>query len=308
MSDRSTARVEHGPASALASDQKPAYRAADGMGSAALSNGSRHRVGRRGLQRLRTTLSDRDLAILHDVARCRLMSGQQLRRLHFPLGAHATLPSAARSARRVLRRLVDLRVLTTLERRIGGVRAGSEGLVYGVGVVGRRLLKHGRSALQREPSLVSLQHTLEVAEWYVRLQMCPRDGTCQLLALEVEAEAWRRFIDLGGRQVLAPDLFVRLVVGHDELAWFIEVDMGTEHRQSVRRKAERYLAYYRSDEEQRRLGDFFPRVLWIVPNEIRAEALNAMLRRGQQSVSGLFVVSPATSAEAVLLGEGEGAL
>ena len=224
-----------------------------------------------------------------------------------PLGTHATTASAARSARRVLRRLVDHRVLSTHERRIGGVRAGSEGLVYGVGV-GQRLLKNGRSPRYREPSPVSLRHTLTVADRYVRLQLLERGGSCQLLTLQVEAEAWRYFTGLAGRQVLAPDLFVRLVVEHEELAWFVEVDLGTEHRQSIRRKAERYLAYYRSGEERQRLGDFFPRVLWILPDQSRDMALPSMLRQGRGLVPGLFVVATAKEAEAVLIGRAEGVL
>ncbi len=304
LSDRPTARVEHDATNRLVSRQPPANKAADGLGAGAVEIGTRQRVGRRGLERLRTALSARDYAILDDVARCRLMQGRQLQQLYFPVGIHASLPSAARSSRRVLRRLVDRRLLITLERRVGGVRAGSEGLVYGIGPVGRRLLKTGRGGLQREPSLASVTHTLTVAECYVRLRLAERSGSAELLALQVEAEAWRYFTTFGGRGLLAPDLFVQLRVGHEELAWWIEVDRGTEHRQSLRRKAERFVAYYRSGEA----GQFtlFPRVLWLVPHVARATGLSTSLRSSRAAAPGLFVVSTEDQALAVLLGHQEG--
>lgn len=304
LSGRPSARVEHGQSFRLVSNKVPADKAADGLGSGAVEMGTRQRVGRRGLERLRTALSERDYAILHDVARCRLMHGRQVQQLYFPVGVHASLPSAARSARRVLRRLVDARLLITLERRVGGVRAGSEGLVYGIGPAGRRLLKHERGALQREPSLASVAHTLAVADWYVRLQLAHRAGAIELLTLQVEAEAWRYFTTFSGRALLAPDLFVHLRMGHEELAWWVEVDRGTEHRQSLRRKTERFTVYYHSGEGSRQ--GLFPRVLWLVPNEARAKRLASNIHTSGATVPGLFVVSTETEAMAVLLGHREG--
>src|SRR5262245_62962246 len=89
------------------------------------------------VRRIAEGLSERDRAILADVARVRVLSGRQVERLHFAdlAGQHRD-----RTRRRVLERLTALQLLTTLERRIGGVRAGSAGLVFALGAAGQRLL------------------------------------------------------------------------------------------------------------------------------------------------------------------------
>jgi len=67
-------------------------------------------------------LGERDRAILGSVNQLRLLSSLQLEHLHF---ADLAEPGRGRIRRRVLARLVEWRVLCVLERRIGGVRAGS---------------------------------------------------------------------------------------------------------------------------------------------------------------------------------------
>jgi protein involved in plasmid replication-relaxation len=113
-------------------------------------------------------LSDRDRAIIGSVARLRLATGAQLERLHF----HGLSPRVrARVRRRVLARLVAWRVLMCLERRIGGVRAGSTGLTFALDTAGQQLVRHrdGSSRRPREPSVTLLGHTLSIAEVYVAL-------------------------------------------------------------------------------------------------------------------------------------------
>ena len=96
------------------------------------SAAGRPRTGRRQLQRLRSDLSERDLAILRSARDLDFLSTKQLERLHFPATTHTAL-GAVRSCRRVLPRLIERRCLIRLERRIGGVRAGSASFVYGLG-------------------------------------------------------------------------------------------------------------------------------------------------------------------------------
>ena len=57
-------------------------------------------------------------------------SEQNIRTLHIPV---------QQAARRALQRLTKLGLLATLERRIGGVRSGSDGLIYRLGPAGQRL-------------------------------------------------------------------------------------------------------------------------------------------------------------------------
>jgi hypothetical protein len=69
------------------------------------------------LATLTDQLSARDRAILADLERVRVLTGAQLQRLHFDPLSHN---SRARDRRRILRRLTDLDLVATLDRRIGG--------------------------------------------------------------------------------------------------------------------------------------------------------------------------------------------
>ena len=79
------------------------------------------------------------------------------------------------SRRRVLARLVANQLLTPLDRRIGGVRAGSAGLVFALGPAGQRLqalvadeLSPSRRSRQPDtPTVRFLSHQLAVSELYV---------------------------------------------------------------------------------------------------------------------------------------------
>ena len=120
------------------------------------------RIGRTGLHRLRSQLSDRDMQILLSVRSFRLLQIQHIKRLHFV--GHATDGSASRICRRVLKRLSDLRLLTRLDRRIGGQRAGSAGFVYSLSPLGHRILGTPTRHRHREPSFGFVAHTLAIAE------------------------------------------------------------------------------------------------------------------------------------------------
>lgn len=211
----------------------------------------RGRVGPRELEHLRDELSGRDRAIVQTVSEARLMTGRQLQALFFPLEDHATARTAARCARRVLERLSRDRLLVRLERRIGGVRAGSASFIYAIGPVGQRLLRQpGARRRLREPSTYFVDHTLAVSELVVRVTTTARLGKLELLRLQHEPSCWRSFGGLGVRQLLRPDLFVVLGVGDYEHRWFIEVDRGSESLPVVLRKCRTYEAYYAAGLEQ----------------------------------------------------------
>ena len=90
------------------------------------------------LAALADQLSDRDKAILADLERTRVLTGAQLQRLHFDPINHN---SRARDRRRVLQRLTELDLVATLNRRIGGIRAGSAGHIYTLTPAGRKRLR-----------------------------------------------------------------------------------------------------------------------------------------------------------------------
>ena len=136
------------------------------------SGGLRRAAGH--VERLRESLSERDWAVMRDVARLRLVTGEQLERLHF---AELTEPSRPVVRRRVLGRLVQARVLATLERRIGGVRAGSAG--PGLLPRCRRATApgHGRASRRMDPPGERyVRHVLAVAGVFVDLTERARAG------------------------------------------------------------------------------------------------------------------------------------
>jgi hypothetical protein len=247
------------------------------------------------LDRVRRGLTDRDVAVLEDLTRVRLLTGEMVRRLHVWNGSDLT---RARRARGVLQRLHDVGLVHRLGRQVGGVRAGSSGFVYVLSPRGRRLLHaHGlaEGAKQRkawETSERFVDHLLAVSEVYVRLREAERDGRGELLRFDAEPACWRYWSDLtGAPQVLKPDAFV--VTGNDEFEFetFLEVDCGTETRPVLRRKAETYVAYWSSGEEQRR--GVFPKVLWQAPSDARAERITEVLGGLDPSHWRLFqVVTP----------------
>lgn len=254
------------------------------------------RLSAAGLERLRGQLSARDWAVLRDVARFRLMTGRQLQQLHFGDG-----PTAARIARRVLLSLTERGVLGRLERRIGGLRAGSSGFVYGLGGVGYRLLHDGDRPQRRLHEVRDgfLLHTLAIAELYLELRQAERQGRCQLLHLETEPGCWRPIDDVGGQEWLKPDLLVVAAVngGEEVLSSYVEIDRATEHRPTLARKLRQYdLAYQLSAGGA---ADVFPRVTWLVPTPARAAVLRDVIRRASQ-VDGLHVVALQPDAIAVL--------
>jgi Replication-relaxation len=255
---------------------------------------------------VRSDLAKRDLEVLRSVASFRYMTARQIEDLHFQ--GHASRLTGARTARRVLDRLTSADVLTRLDRRIGGVRAGSASFVYAVGPVGRRLLPEESSVIRRfkEPSKHFLNHTLAIAELAVELQMKAKgsemvsgkvgcevgspgiSSSIELLELVTEPECWRDF----KTETLKPDLVVVLASSEYEHHWFVEVDLGTESSVAVVRKANCYLTYFKTGQEQKARG-VFPKVLFVVPDSKGAELLTSRLARLEPKLFSVVVRSQA---------------
>jgi hypothetical protein len=233
------------------------------------------------LDEIRESLSDRDWAIVRDVASLRLATGKQLERVHF---AGLTEPSRAVVRRRVLARLVQTRVLGTLERRIGGVRAGSQGLVYFLDVAGQRMYEVARRG--DVPGERYVRHVLAVAELYVSLIEHQRAGAWRLESFSAEPSSW--WPDgLGGR--IKPDGYIR-VSGSDHFdSWWMEVDLATEHPMALKRKLAVYLDFYRRGQ----LGPdkIMPCVMVTVPDEKRRSEIDRLIRQLPLQAGELFTVA-----------------
>lgn len=223
-------------------------------------------LGRRGLDELREHLSVRDLAVIRSVREHRFLTARQIEELHF--AEHSTDEAGARVCRRVLARLTRDRLLARLERRVGGVRAGSASFVYALGPIGSRLLDENRRRLT-EPSPLFLDHTLAVAEAHVQLVRATRRGQLELLSVDVEPDCWRRYTGSGGApEIVRPDLYAVTGSGAFEDCWFLEIDRGTESPAAISRKCRAYEAYWRTGREQESHGTF-PLVAWVVPDDQR---------------------------------------
>ena len=264
------------------------------------------RVGAVQLDALALALSERDWQVLSALASHRLMSTDQQRRLVFT--GYDSGQVAERMAQLSLKRLhAQVGAIAHLERRIGGVRAGSGSFVWHLTSVGRRLLgtdfapsglvdRTGTDRLPKvavvEPSLRTVRHSLAVSEVAVRLSEAGSAGKLEVLTLEPEPLCWRNYLGVGGERLsLKPDLFAITATTGSQWQdhWFVEVDMATESLATIRRKSAAYQAYYRSGREQTERG-VFPRVLWLTPDENRAEAITEALRNGHGG--GLHLSTP----------------
>lgn len=245
----------------------------------------------RGVAHLRERLSERDLGVIGRVAELRLMSARQIQAVHFPASEHASEAAATRARQRVLTRLCRERLLAPLARRVGGVRAGSSGMVLSLGPVGQRVLGFGGRRRSHEPGLRFFEHTLAVSQLVVDVTVAARAGQLELLEVQVEPACWRQVADLHGRRWLRPDASLALGVDGYELCWFCEVDQATESIPTVLGKCRQYVAYRQSGREQARSGGVFPRVCWITPDETRAQRLREAIERDRQLPALLFVVT-----------------
>lgn len=233
-------------------------------------------------------LSERDWAILQSVSEHKFLTTRHIAAFHF--AGHS--PAAHdRVARRVLARLRRLRLLGTLERQIGGLGAGSEGLVYYVDVVGDQLLRgrSGRRARRfHEPSRRFVRHQLAIADARLALMDAGRHQHLEVVVCDVEPASWRRYAGHGGAVLsLKADLYVETAVTPgSELVhpWFIEVDLGTETIPTLLKKCRDYESYRRTGTEQAD-GGGFPLVVWSVshPDPARAERRRLGLREAIDS-------------------------
>jgi hypothetical protein len=242
---------------------------------------------------LQNKLSERDVSVLESLHTYRLLTTSLVQRLHFVVG-HASPAAMFKATIRVLSRLEAHGLVVRLDRRIGGVRAGSSGITWQLGATGERLLRrvHGEKRRRRyvEPSPAFTIHTLAAAELAVQLHELHRQGTVELVTLEAEPSCWRSFTGPHGTlEWLKPDLYAITASGEYEDHWFIEADLATEHPPVVLRKAKVYQRYAATGAHQTRHG-LFPAVVWVVPDTARQAAIQAALSADARIQSALFRV------------------
>ena len=243
------------------------------------------------VERLAERLSARDWSIIETLDRVRLASGLQLERLHFN-----ELTGRSRSVMRwkVLKRLADAHIITSLDRRIGFSQHGSTGFCYGLDSAGQRLvqLEANREFPQRRirrprlPGERFVAHTLAITELYVDLVERARLGQFVLVEYQAESAAYWRD---GLRAWIKPDAFAQVRHGRVADYWWYEADLATESLPTVRAKLLTYLDFVRRGQ----LGPdgVLPRVLIGVPTSQRLAAIEGLVHElpapGRRHVRGL---------------------
>lgn len=296
VSGRGSGRVVEAGPDGPGSDAEGVNSGAEGLRPSVAPS----RIGRQELARIRSSLADRDWLVLRGLDACGYLTTLQVERGFFR-GTGLTPLSAARMSRRTLRRLHRDGIVRHLDRRIGGVRAGSASFIWTLTDAGRRVVDGPTRRRRSEPGGPHVEHALAVADVVVGLHEAARNGVVQLVAIETEPTSWRQIAAThGGRELLKPDLKAIVAVGEYEFHAWVEVDRDTEHRPTLRRKAEAYLRAVR-DGSEAKWANVTPRVVWLVPGERRAEELRQVLA-ATGAPEGLFLVADQAQAVEALSG------
>ncbi|RRJ85677.1 hypothetical protein EG850_12200 [Gulosibacter macacae] len=259
------------------------------------------------IDQLMLLLTERDLRILEDLERFRLLDTQLVQRLQFPEGAggaHISWSSARRSAARVLARLEGHGFVARVGRRVAVYGQGSSQTVWQLAAAGERLLRARRGEPGRrryvDPSRLFLDHTLDVARYAASLIERSRRDQFDILELQTEPENWRRFqAARGGAISLKPDLAVVTADQDSETHSFIEIDRDTEHLPAILRKCYLYQQYWQSGTEQATHG-LFPAAVWVAPDQTRADRIRRAIIDDQALESRLFTTGTAEATLAVV--------
>ncbi len=277
-------RIKPNPLNTPCTTGVPATSANDSLGQVR----SKRRVTAADVAALDGSLAKRARACLMDIAKLGTATGRQLERLHY----EAT-ESGRRLARIELKNLTEDQGLQRLTRRVGGVRGGSRGYVYALGVAGQRLAFPGKRRYRAPwtPKPSYLRHALTVSELYVRMREAERVGHLELAAYDAEPACWRSFVGPGGARVtLKPDAYAVVYRGAVEDRYFVEVDLGTEDGSRILTKLKSYIAYWRSGREQEREG-LFPLTCWVATTTERARFLAEIIERLPEADQSLFTVA-----------------
>jgi hypothetical protein len=241
------------------------------------------------------------MAVLRFVAQHRYLSTGQLQRFVFT--DHSTDDSAARTTRRVLARLRGWTLLRPLQRRVGGVRAGSTATIWQLTPGGARLLRDDGSTYRiHEPSPRFLSHCLAIGDVHLLLRGLASNPGIERVDVQVEPASWRRYTGDGGEpRWLQPDLAATLHSAEYDDRWLIEVDLGTESLPTLLKKCGQYEAYRATGLEQAEHG-VYPLVLWVFTKAERAVRLEHAVLRSPRLTPALYRYAAPGTIEPLLLG------
>ena len=264
------------------------------------------------LEELDAKLLERERAAISVLLEMRFLSTRQVERWVFE---GATPLARARACRRSIAKLVELGIIRHLERRIGGVRAGSAGYINVLTPLGLRLaaaygwITAEQARRTREPGGQFVRHYLAVAEAHLRVVEAGERGAIQVLERQAEPTAWREFTGPGGnRAILKPDAFFAIGSrpaigsGAGPTDWFLEVDRATVGSATLDRKLSTYVDYWHSghyehsgnsqgsDQETAAPGVSL-KVLWLAPDARRLDQLQQAFRRTPAEARAIYTAA-----------------
>ena len=227
------------------------------------------------------------------VAAHRFATTTQLARLTVP--EYASSASALRQTQRHLASLAQQRLLTSLERRVGGWQGGSAVTVWAATTRGhRRVAAEGeevpRRQRPREVSTTFLDHLLAITEVRTSIEEAVRQEADTETTVALEPDCWRTALSPSGQpQLLRPDLAVTITSPAYEDRYLIEVDRATENPGRVIATCWRYQEHQAAS-AQVSDGGVFPLVVWLVPGDRRRHRLERAIAHSTGLLRDLFRV------------------
>ena len=209
---------------------------------------------------------------------------------------YASSASALRQTQRHLASLAQQRLLTSLERRVGGWQGGSAVTIWAATTRGQRLVavdegeEVPRRQRPREVSTTFLDHLLAITEVRTSIEEAVRQEADTEVAVALEPECWRTALSPSGQvQVLRPDLAVTITSPAYEDRYVVEVDRATENPGRVIATCWRYQEHQAAS-SQAGDGGVFPLVVWLVPNDRRRHRLERAIAHSTGLLRELFRV------------------
>ena len=228
------------------------------------------------------------------VAAHRFATTTQLARLTAP--EYASSASALRQTQRHLASLAQQRLLTSLERRVGGWQGGSAVTIWAATTRGHRRMAAAegeevpRRQRPREVSTTFLDHLLAITEVRTSIEEAVRQEADTEAAVALEPDCWRTALSPSGQpQVLRPDLAVTITSPAYEDRYLIEVDRATENPGRVIATCWRYQEH-QATSSQASDGGVFPLVVWLVPTDRRRHRLERAIAHSTGLLRDLFRV------------------
>ena len=230
------------------------------------------------------------------VAAHRFATTTQLARLTAP--EYASPASALRQTQRHLASLTQQRLLTSLERRVGGWQGGSAVTIWAATTRGHRLVaaegegEVTRRQRPREVSTTFLDHLLAITEVRTSIEEAVRQEADTEAAVALEPDCWRTALSPSGQvQVLRPDLAVTITSPAYEDRYLMEVDRATENPGRVIATCWRYQEHQAASvQASDGDGGVFPLVVWLVPTDRRRHRLERAIAHSTGLLRELFRV------------------